>query len=296
MAGNASEEAQTTKSAQPRFAAYGCKWGEGAARCFQIDFEALEEGGRVRLLPCPDCFVCPISKEIMKDPVSTVDGLVYDREYIEKWFERLQRKNKALTSPATGLELASKVLMPIIALRRAVEAYLQHRPELKLMASERRSAEKAGQLLLSDLQETKTSATDLQGEVGRLQAEVAGFRRERDENDELRAQIKDLQTLSSSLSTALAAARSQNTALSQSNEACQAALRRQAARKRNYEQTLEIELESQWVEREMMSLLLGGHSKHRCQRILTESASTRPPQACTVLLVDDACGAEPPAL
>jgi hypothetical protein len=33
----------------------------------------------------PPYFLCPISFQIMKDLVSTVIGITYDRESIEKW-------------------------------------------------------------------------------------------------------------------------------------------------------------------------------------------------------------------
>jgi hypothetical protein len=33
----------------------------------------------------PPYFLCPISFQIMKAPVSTVTGITYDRENIEKW-------------------------------------------------------------------------------------------------------------------------------------------------------------------------------------------------------------------
>ena len=35
----------------------------------------------------PDEFLCPISQEIMQDPVICSDGSSYERKVIEKWFE-----------------------------------------------------------------------------------------------------------------------------------------------------------------------------------------------------------------
>ena len=49
------------------------------------------------LLPVPDSFVCPISYEIMRDPVVTADGLSYERAAIEHWFSTGHR-----TSPRTN--------------------------------------------------------------------------------------------------------------------------------------------------------------------------------------------------
>ena len=49
--------------------------------------------------------VCPITSELMTDPVFTMDGHTYERSAIEAWL-----KNND-TSPATGKRLPSKMLV-----------------------------------------------------------------------------------------------------------------------------------------------------------------------------------------
>ncbi len=68
--------------------------------------------------PLP-AFFCPITAEIMQDPVTTADGQTYERAAIERWLESSD------TSPATGAKLPSKTLVPNIALRQAVEEWEQ---------------------------------------------------------------------------------------------------------------------------------------------------------------------------
>eukprot|EP00900_Chrysochromulina_parva_P009567 jgi/Chrpa1/18611/Chrysochromulina_OHIO_Genome00009121-RA len=72
----------------------------------------------------PPSFLCPISQELMLDPVTCTDGHSYDRRYIVTW---LAENN---TSPATGLPLSSRVLIPNIALRNAIDEWedAQHQP------------------------------------------------------------------------------------------------------------------------------------------------------------------------
>ena len=69
----------------------------------------------------PDEFVCPISQELMVDPVLASDGHAYERASIERWFE------KRLTSPKTGEALETAALFPNHPLRRMImewrEAY-----------------------------------------------------------------------------------------------------------------------------------------------------------------------------
>jgi len=67
---------------------------------------------------CPPSFICPISTEIMNDPVILVEtGTTYDRKYIEQW---LQNNN---TDPSTGLQLTSKEVLHVLALKNAIEEW-----------------------------------------------------------------------------------------------------------------------------------------------------------------------------
>jgi hypothetical protein len=63
-------------------------------------------------------FTCPISQDIMNDPVICSDGQTYERSAIQPWFDRGNN-----TSPITNVPLASRNLIPNIALRQAIHAY-----------------------------------------------------------------------------------------------------------------------------------------------------------------------------
>ncbi|XP_061343128.1 E3 ubiquitin-protein ligase PUB22-like [Gastrolobium bilobum] len=71
----------------------------------------------------PPFFLCPISLEIMKDPVTVSTGITYDRESIEKWL--FSEKNK--TCPVTNLPLPllsdCTDLTPNHTLRRLIQAW-----------------------------------------------------------------------------------------------------------------------------------------------------------------------------
>ena len=62
-----------------------------------------------------DSFQCPLTMEVMRDPVFTADGQTYERTEIEKWFALGNR-----TSPLTGEELSSTNLLPNIVLRTVI--------------------------------------------------------------------------------------------------------------------------------------------------------------------------------
>ena len=59
----------------------------------------------------PSEYKCPITHEIMKDPVIDNEGNSYEKEYIEKWLSRNR------TSPISRRPLHIRDLRPNIALR-----------------------------------------------------------------------------------------------------------------------------------------------------------------------------------
>ena len=66
-------------------------------------------------LRVPDAYVCPITRELMHDPVFASDGHTYERDAIQQWLISHD------TSPKTGLILDSKHLVPNFAIRSAID-------------------------------------------------------------------------------------------------------------------------------------------------------------------------------
>lgn len=75
----------------------------------------------VTAVELPNMFMCPISHEVMSDPVHAADGYTYERKCIESW---LQRSN---TSPMTGAPLGNSTLYSNCTLRSAIMEALQAR-------------------------------------------------------------------------------------------------------------------------------------------------------------------------
>lgn len=67
----------------------------------------------------PHYFLCPISLEIMRDPVTVCSGITYDRESIERWI--FPSKNK--TCPITRQPLTDLDMTPNHTLRRLIQAW-----------------------------------------------------------------------------------------------------------------------------------------------------------------------------
>ena len=65
----------------------------------------------------PDEYICPITAEIMTDPVCTSDGFTYERAAITEW---LRTKD---TSPKTGATLESTALFPNHLVRSMIREF-----------------------------------------------------------------------------------------------------------------------------------------------------------------------------
>ncbi|KAL0426593.1 UNVERIFIED_CONTAM: E3 ubiquitin-protein ligase PUB24 [Sesamum latifolium] len=68
----------------------------------------------------PEYFICPISLQIMKDPVTAVSGITYDRESIENWL--FKSHNTICPVTKQGLSRQSD-LTPNHTLRRLIQAW-----------------------------------------------------------------------------------------------------------------------------------------------------------------------------
>ncbi|KAM0897947.1 hypothetical protein ACQ4PT_022241 [Festuca glaucescens] len=67
----------------------------------------------------PQLFLCPISMELMEDPVTVSTGVTYERRSIERWFFKYGKT----TCPATMQRLASLDLTPNHTLKRVISSW-----------------------------------------------------------------------------------------------------------------------------------------------------------------------------
>jgi hypothetical protein len=70
----------------------------------------------------PADYLCPITHDVMVDPVVTADGQSYERVAIEQWLLH------SAMSPLTGEPLAHLALTPNMALRRLIQEWMSQRP------------------------------------------------------------------------------------------------------------------------------------------------------------------------
>ena len=70
----------------------------------------------------PDEFVCPITCEIIREPVVALDGFVYEKDAIESWFTQSNR------SPTTNEPLDSIMTVPCHTLRSLIQDFVNAHP------------------------------------------------------------------------------------------------------------------------------------------------------------------------
>ncbi|XP_012463495.1 putative U-box domain-containing protein 42 [Gossypium raimondii] len=72
--------------------------------------------------PMYDTFFCPLTKQIMDDPVTIESGVTYERKAIMEWFETFSHLEDIIC-PTTGMKLTSRVLSTNVALKTTIEQW-----------------------------------------------------------------------------------------------------------------------------------------------------------------------------
>eukprot|EP01084_Bolivina_argentea_P121185 214777_1 len=96
---------------------------------------------------CLDAFFCPITREIMVNPVTLIsDGHTYEQAAILKWFETGRR-----ISPLTGQRVTSTNTTPNHTLKKAISEFLAKYPEHKKQIMDQKTLLKIIELREKDL-------------------------------------------------------------------------------------------------------------------------------------------------
>ncbi|XP_069791551.1 WD repeat, SAM and U-box domain-containing protein 1 isoform X4 [Narcine bancroftii] len=81
--------------------------------------EELKSNTESTCVGVPDEFLCPITREIMTDPVIASDGYSYEREAIENWINTKKR-----TSPMTNMPLETTLITRNRTLKMAIDRWI----------------------------------------------------------------------------------------------------------------------------------------------------------------------------
>jgi hypothetical protein len=73
--------------------------------------------------PAFEAFMCPLTKQVMRDPVTIETGQTFEREAILKWFRECRDRGRTPTCPLTQAELRTTGITPSIALRNVIDEW-----------------------------------------------------------------------------------------------------------------------------------------------------------------------------
>jgi superfamily II RNA helicase len=82
--------------------------------------------------PIYESFLCPLTKQVMRDPVSIDSGVTFERDAILKYFNECLSSRRRLVCPVTKMELSNTELNPSIALRNTIDEWMNRNEVAKL--------------------------------------------------------------------------------------------------------------------------------------------------------------------
>ncbi|GLJ30952.1 hypothetical protein SUGI_0617450 [Cryptomeria japonica] len=82
------------------------------------NYQREKHNGRNQALPPLQSFFCPITQEIMEDPVGLISGQTFERSAIEDWFSSGNR-----TCPVTKTQISTLDLKPNISLQNSIREW-----------------------------------------------------------------------------------------------------------------------------------------------------------------------------
>ncbi|KAM0831743.1 hypothetical protein ACQ4PT_065335 [Festuca glaucescens] len=86
----------------------------------------------LRVEPIYESFLCPLTKQIMRDPVTLESGATFECQAILKWFKESDSSGRRLICPVTRKELSSTELNPSIALKNTIDEWMHRNEAAKL--------------------------------------------------------------------------------------------------------------------------------------------------------------------
>ncbi|XP_044951719.1 putative U-box domain-containing protein 42 isoform X1 [Hordeum vulgare subsp. vulgare] len=107
--------------------------------------------------PLYDGFFCPLTKEVMTDPVMTEGGVTYDRRAIEEHFERSADSSEPVCCPVTKVPLQSKAVMTNASLKSVIAEWRMRNEAMRIrIARTALSLSTTEAMVLEAIQELKS--------------------------------------------------------------------------------------------------------------------------------------------
>lgn len=99
-------------------------------------------------------FRCPISRDVMEDPVSVATGRTFERSRIQEWFDSGEK-----TDPITKLLLPDLNLRPNIQMKKTIEEWMEYNNKVRIRNA-RRKFESGDEIMIQEALEDLYSLCD----------------------------------------------------------------------------------------------------------------------------------------
>ena len=110
-----------------------------------------------------DNFTCPLSLEIMSDPVIAEDGFTYEREHIENWINTPRQAGQQLISPLTSGPMGIN-LIPNKSLKKIIDASVFDREPTLSASTEMQTENNETASTEMQTENNETASTEMQTE------------------------------------------------------------------------------------------------------------------------------------
>jgi hypothetical protein len=106
-----------------------------------------------------DAFLCPLTNELMNDPVTTESGVTYERRAIEEYIERFVDSSEPIYCPVTNMPMQSKTMMSNASLKSVIEEWTMRNEAMRVrIARTALSLSTADTMVLESVHELKLLA------------------------------------------------------------------------------------------------------------------------------------------
>lgn len=109
--------------------------------------------------PLYDAFLCPLTNEVMNDPVTIESGVTYERKAIEEYIDKFVGSSEPIYCPVTKMHMQSKTMMGNASLKSVIEEWTMRNEAMRVrIARTALSLSTADTMVLEAMHELKLLA------------------------------------------------------------------------------------------------------------------------------------------
>jgi hypothetical protein len=93
---------------------------------------STSDAGENEPLPPFEAFLCPLTKQVMKDPVVAESEMTYERQAIQQWFDACQEQGREPMCPVSGQIVKNTKLRPNLVLQKTIREWTRRNVVIRM--------------------------------------------------------------------------------------------------------------------------------------------------------------------